>query len=433
MQFDLIFHRCQFAEWQEKNGLAGNYMENFYRYFVYMQEYKSDIDPNYKIPFDYKLHIVDNFKDINVTNNTFIFAPLNKDLLNYFGDNRDEFEHLYKLDENPLLELCFDYAHESILPGNFDRYKDSQTEWFKSIEWERFSVFTFATTKIDKINRNGFKNIFYGISYVVTWFSKVTANETPHIKNKDLIYTWPNKNAPIRYFCPNNQFRPGRGQLIVRMYERGMLDDCEWNMNSYTDWINHGKWQQTIKDELTDKYFEYFGTAPKRNSWPWNKEFNFSKQETYDPFRVAEFWPDSLLNKCYIYLANETFNDYRSEQDEPEPEHYVNTETTEKVMKGFVYGMPMFVNGRQGIINDCERLGFDMFRDYMVNDYDAEPDTIKRIDMMLDCAEAFPEPTAPIVQRLYDNKAHWLKKETLWNLGDTSVDGVHFFEKLLDK
>ena len=70
MQFDLIFHRCQFAEWQEKNGLAGNYMENFYRYFVYMQEYKSDIDPNYKIPFDYKLHIVDNFKDINVTNNT---------------------------------------------------------------------------------------------------------------------------------------------------------------------------------------------------------------------------------------------------------------------------------------------------------------------------------------------------------------------------
>ena len=68
-------------------------------------------------------------------------------------------------------------------------------------------------------------------------------------------------------------------------------------------------------------------------------------------------------------------------------EHYVNTETTEKVMKGFVYGMPMFVNGRQGITNDCERLGFDMFRDYMVNDYDAELIQSKRIDMMLDCAE----------------------------------------------
>ena len=99
-------------------------------------------------------------------------------------------------------------------------------------------------------------------------------------------------------------------------------------------------------------------------------------------------------------------------------------------MKGFVYGMPMFINGRQGIISDCERLGFDMFKDYMVTDYDSEKDTIKRIDKMLDCAEAFPEPTAPIVQRLSDNKAHLLKKETLWHFSDTSIDGIHFLEKL---
>ena len=44
-----------------------------------------------------------------------------------------------------------------------------------------------------------------------------------------------------------------------------------------------------------------------------------------------------------------------------------------------MYGMPTFVNGRQGTCKIMEDLGFDMLTDYNIHDYDSEPDDIVRL------------------------------------------------------
>jgi len=91
-----------------------------------------------------------------------------------------------------------------------------------------------------------------------------------------------------------------------------------------------------------------------------------------------------------------------------------------------MYGLPTFVNGRQGTCKIMEELGFDMLTDYNVHDYDSEPDDIVRIDKMLDCAINFPAPNEDIVQRIQNNKNLVTSKEFWWN-GQSQL-----IKKLLD-
>ena len=98
----------------------------------------------------------------------------------------------------------------------------------------------------------------------------------------------------------------------------------------------------------------------------------------------------------------------------------------EKILKGFMYGLPTFVNGRQGTCKIMEELGFDMLTDYNVHDYDSEPDDIVRIDKMLDCAINFPMPNEDIVKRIQQNKNLVTSKKFWWN-GQSNL-----IKKLLD-
>lgn len=428
-----------FGNWQEQNGLDGNNMEHLYIFFDLMKKYKCPINPNYSIPYEYELEIVSSYFDVKPKGDgwvTCIFVPLNMPLLRWFEEHAvNEIRQLHRLDEQyKNVELCFDYAQESSLPGNFCK-KKGQLELFSIIEWERFNVFTFSSYREDLRNTNGFKNIFYGISYVAMWYFNTVLNYKQHLQDPNLIFTWAGKSGPIRYFCPNNQFRPGRGECIVQMQDKGMLDYAEWNMNSLDDWESQTEHsRELLESRDCNRYFRMFGNQPKYNSYPWNYEFNFSNLGHYDPNRVDTYWPESLVKSCYLYIVNETFNDYRNETGNELGEGHVNLEATEKVWKGFIYGMPMFINARPGVVKHLERLGFDMLSDYMLHDYDAQQRTDKRIGLMLECAKEFPTANKDIVNRLLHNKRKALQLETLWNMFDTSPDPLHVFDTLaLDK
>ena len=50
-----------------------------------------------------------------------------------------------------------------------------------------------------------------------------TARNTMDRQSGYNLYTQRQVSGPIRYFVPNNEFRPSRAQTIVAMHDKGML------------------------------------------------------------------------------------------------------------------------------------------------------------------------------------------------------------------
>ena len=90
---------------------------------------------------------------------------------------------------------------------------------------------------------------------------------------------------------------------------------------------------------------------------------------------------------------------------------------TEKTCKGFVFGVPMFINGLPFVHKANEKLGFDMFRDYWHAAFDFQTNPDKRMIGLIDTLYNFPESaTQDIVDRLRHNKNLFVSKKHLWTI-----------------
>jgi hypothetical protein len=90
---------------------------------------------------------------------------------------------------------------------------------------------------------------------------------------------------------------------------------------------------------------------------------------------------------------------------------------TEKTCKGFVFGMPMFINGLPFVHRANEMLGFDMFRDYWKGSFDFQTNPDRRMIGLIDTLFNFPESaTKDIIDRLRHNKNLFVSKKHLWNI-----------------
>jgi len=430
-----IFHKY-FKERNVPDEYKGNNFDHTQKALKLLKEYTCPINPEYNLPYQYTVNIVDSYENIQLTNQDeyFIFVPLNFHLLKLLLETEPNYlDNLYRLNEKPNVSLILDYNNESLLPGRFG--PDSDHHWCNVIDYEQFYISSYGVDHTDNFDP-GFrcKGIIGSLIYHVFWYLRtLNHNYGSFLKDPELIFTHKGKSGPIRYFVPSNQFRPSRGKLIVEMEKRGLLRDTEWNMNNFSDWDS--KPEQEIQSILhahpdLKKYFKWFGTKPKYMSYPWNKQFNFTKQDirNHRYFTVHKTpytsFPISLLQKTYIYIAAETFITVDPSKNE-EPE--ILQDFSEKTCKGFVFGMPMFVYGFKGVAKACERRGFDMFRDYWSHQFDSENNTDRRLRGLVDSAMAFPEANQDIVDRCRHNKNLFVQKQFLWSTID------ELFKTVLDK
>lgn len=399
--------------------LHGNSMVHLKNYFTKIQDYKCPIDPAFKLPYKFNIKTYKNFLDIKVDpiQPNFIFVPQNVPFLRYFNeDPTNNIEQLYRLDDRcKNVTLVFDYAHESNLFTNFNK-ELTKIDFVKKIEFDRFACIFFSSqVPGSNLNKLFYKSVHPSNSYSATWYLK-NITEQKFIHDRNYVHSFIGKKGNIRYWVPNNQFRAGRAHLIVAMHHKGMLPDTEWNMNSFDDYehtINNTGNPDVHITSYMKEYLTLFGNTPKYNSYPWNKIFNFSGHNEYNMFKVKETWPPSLLDNIHIYIASETsnFDDHHIQVNN----YFHVPECTEKVIKGFVYGIPMFINARQDTFQICKYLGFDVFEDY--GKYDHIENVTGRIDKMLECAKLFPEVVDKhLMNIILHNKQQIMRKETLWKM-----------------
>lgn len=433
LDINLIFHESMvpgyFAE--------SNQHIHTFKYYEFMQSYVSKVDPEFDIGINYQCVFTKSYKDVEVLPNcvNVVFVPMNYPLIQQLEKIEPTMlDDLYRLDDHSNVKLVLDYNNETLLPGNFDQR--GKSGFVGEIDYSRFYCSNAGCNRDNVKDRCNFKHIIQNLCYFGYWYSKVL-KEQPFIDEPNLIYTYKNKQAPIRYFAPSNMFRPGRAQCIVQMHHAGMLLDTEWNMNKFNDvfqQMEDAKISNTYKQNpYVDEYLELFGKAPRLMSWPWKKSFN-KKRVLEDQGKFIEINPGAgldnydsfntdLISNIQLYIVQETFSDYHGEEpiDPNKPMRVIDI--TEKTFKGFIYGLPMFLNARQDSCKTIEQLlGFDMLQDYNKFDYDSEPRTTQRIDQMLESAREFPAINDDIVDRLKQNKNRAVSKEHLWLLQKDFMD-----------
>ena len=431
-----IFHKCFSERNITDDKYKGNNFDHTLKALNYIKEYECPVDSSYQIPIDFTVSRCDSYSDVNIISGklNIIYVPLNVALLRMLDETEPDYlEKLYRYNDKSNVELVFDYNNESMLPGRFGN--DSDDKWLSKIEYRHFHCSTIGWGHNDKFEDPiGFKSITGSLAYHTFWFLKtLSTHYGDYLKDPNSIFTYKGKSGPIRYFCPNNEFRASRAKMIVHLYERGMLRDTEWNMNSFKDWDRKSPEERTVmlREEDTRKYLDYFGATPKYNSYPWNYSFNYPKQDIRVKRNRLNFtqtphtsFPQSLIHNSYIYIANETF----SIMDPTKPYDVSYNDFSEKTCKGFVFGMPMFVNGLPYVHRANEMLGFDMFRDYWKGPFDAQTDIDKRMNGLVDTLNDFPESaTQDIVDRLRHNKRLFVSKKHLWEIQSD------LYNKLLSK
>ena len=428
---NLIFHYCFSEKNITEDKYKGNNFDHTLKALKYIKQYECPIDPTYKIPYDYTISSCKTYNDVDIHTGklNIIYVPLNVALLKMLDETEPNYlENLYRLNDRKNVVLVFDYNNESLLPGRFG--PESDVECIQKIEYRHFYCSTLGWDHNNKFEDPiGFKGVIGSLAYHTFWFLRtLRTHESDYLKDPNIIFTYKGKSGPIRYFCPNNEFRASRAKMIVHLYERGMLRDTEWNMNSFKDWDRKPKEEQAVmlREQDTRKYLDYFGATPKYNSYPWNYSFNYTKQDIRVQQNKLNFtqtphtsFPQSLLHKSYIYIANETF----SIMDPSRPHDITYNDFTEKTCKGFVFGMPMFINGLPYVHKSNEKLGFDMFRDYWKGAFDVQTNIDRRMIGLIDTLHNFPTSATPdIIDRLRHNKNLFVSKKHLWSIQSNIYD-----------
>lgn len=302
-------------------------------------------------------------------------------------------QHLHKLqDERKNVVILADYSHESMVPGSIGYRFLSNNSW---AEPERYVLMILSLKNQNMDPRLNFKEVVPTWNYVTATLIE-TIEKTPEDFTE--IYTYEHQEPEFTYIVPNRIGRKHRLNFMCKMHERGLLslDRAEWSM-AYPDHPTYNN----------KKYLEYFGNTPKCMSRPWHHWSSPDGGAGGPDQRL----PTSLAQSGYVYIANETFMDLTDDSEgsitnfaiDPN-EEVVVLDVSEKILKGFLYGLPMFINARRGAVEYLRSLGFWL----PGGNYNDEHDVSLRMDRLLDESEKFvkkcPQPTPAMIRKLLRNQ-----------------------------
>lgn len=435
MTVNHIFLRHFMTEDHQEPGLAKTEHDHTYEFYKRLKNYTCPLQNSWAPNIEYEINVTPtiSYNEVGLIEEDI----LKKDKLNivwvpmhyptwrwfdtFYPDVWRDLDILADPNSEYPTAVVFDYNNETLFPGNFDD-QEGQLEVLAGKDFSQFYCSTLSWNRDNVLDTIGFRQIISNYSCLGGLSILPALEEDPELYNGFGLED--DTNYTIRYFCPNNVFRPNRGMGIVKMYHKGMLDDTEWSMNKFSQWHEMDRFIQLSDTEFisyVDEYFDLFGKTPRQMSYPWNKTFNQDKinQDRGDHSMRISRWhdafPHDLMEKTYIYISQQVVTSKTTEEpiNPLKPVHVGDWD--EKILKGFLYNKPTFINGRQGSVKIMEELGFDMLTDYYSDDYDNEPDDIVRIDKMLECAKNFPDMNSDIKRRILNNNALVRSKKFWWD------------------
>ena len=363
-------------------------------FFNFMEQDR--IGDGFKFPFTYQLHYTDKFSssDLGTDVTNVLVVPMNIDYIKQL-----DFDVLYDLqDKHSNVILLADYSNESNFPANYRTRNNIENNF----ETERFICTMLSLHNGEEIPEPKFKKVF-----PIWMFATGVLDEILDRRNEKHLhnippFTWPGKETFKQFFFPNRLGRVCRLDLIVKAHKEGLLDKCEWTLmlpstEGYLDEYNPHH-----------EYFKLFGTEHKGID---HTEFEYKWSHPTSDFNQGgphEAFPMTVLERTLAVIISDTYND-----------NNLLSDGSEKILKPLMYGMPVFYNGRTGVINKLKEFGF-WFPGSDYNDIlDAEERSKQMIEDCLNFETVISKETADRVkqnkQLMFDRNTHYKFSKELFD------------------
>ncbi len=360
-------------------------------FFKFMQ--KDRINDGFEFPFDYDLHFTDQFcaedVDPNATN-VFVVS------MNYNYVKQVDYNLLYWLqDTYSNVILLADYSNESLFPGNYRTRTNKEINF----ETERFICAILSLDIGREIEDPKFKKVFPTWLFATGVMQEILERKNEIHLDKIPSLTWPGKSTYKKFFFPNRLGRTHRLDFLVKAHHKGLLKQCEWTfMVPSTE-----GYLETFDPE--HEYWKLFGTEPRMLSHnEWEQKWS-DPNSNFNRGGPHEALPLSVLERTMGVIISDTYND-----DDP------ILDCSEKILKPLIYGMPVFYNGRKGVLNKLKEYGF-WFPGSNYNNLDSDR-TTALIKDCLDFEDTITKETSDLVkqnkQLIFNRNTHYKFNEQLF-------------------
>ncbi len=354
------------------------------QFFKFMETDR--IDDGFVFPFDYTINLVDDFKDWRMSNSSIDVFVVNMNIDNI---KIVDLDYLYALQDNSSnVVLWADYSNESLFPGNFTN-NNLQSINFQS---ERFVCTMLSLQNNADIEEPKFKKVFPVWMFATGVMEDILARTNEQHLHKIPPFTWPRKETYKKFFFPNRLGRAHRLDLLVEAHQKGLLQQCEWTFmvpstEGYLDTY-----------DSKHEYWKLFGTNHRginhtefEDDWS-NPDSHFNQGGPHECF------PMTVLERTMAVIISDTYNN----------DHPI-LDCSEKILKPLMYGMPVFYNGRKGVLSKLKQYGF-WFPGDDYNDLDTNR-TTRLIENCLEFEDVISKETTEHVANnkklMFDRNIHY--------------------------
>jgi hypothetical protein len=293
---------------------------------------------------------------------------------------------------NGLYDIVF--THRELIQDNFDsikKYLKSTTKIVTDISIESGNIDTFLDkyefiTKnnsfdfyllCDTILKNKTKfnnNVKILDDFSVVFYAYLSEYSDNHMSLNNTLFA----DTHDGFLSLNNSCRLHRVYLLTQLLKRNFsLEKCSFLFSTGTP---HG-WQ--YNREIFIDCLDELLKQQNINSELYNTVINYKLPKILDYDNTNPLYIYNDINDLYKTILNLVSENLTGMSDGDISKDKLFT-FTEKTIKPFLAKqMPLFF-ALPGHVNLLRNLGFDVFDDIIRHDYDAELDSVKRLDMLLD-------------------------------------------------
>ena len=225
-------------------------------------------------------------------------------------------------------------------------------------------------------------------------------------------------NKEFLFSCHNRVFKKHRLETLCFLKKHNILKNTDWsNLNEFYDWIDSPDKFNYDFDFVIDEIDFFKKKGVKYSKYETNKKSWLNKEDA--SIMVQKLTSECFTN-CYINIITETWYDGKE------------IHVSEKSYRAFYFmQLPIFVATQNHVKYLKTRFGFDLFDDLIDHSYDSEPDSKKRMLLVLNEIKRLNDNKDLVIDFYKKNKSRFENNLKIILNEYDSNDIISYFKKVI--
>jgi hypothetical protein len=225
-------------------------------------------------------------------------------------------------------------------------------------------------------------------------------------------------NKEFLFSCHNRVFKKHRLETLCFLKKHNILKNTDWsNLNQFYGWVASPDYFDYDFDFVIDEIDFFKKKGVKYSKYETNKKSWLNKE---DAARIVQKLTPECFTNCYINIITETWHDVKE------------IHVSEKSYRAFYFmQLPIFVATYGHVKYLKTRFGFDLFDDLIDHSYDSEPDSKKRMLLVLNEIKRLNDNKDLVIDFYKKNKSRFENNLKIILNEYNSNDIISYFKKVI--